>query len=62
MQGKNEGEDNNQHLHEVIELVDEPIKANHPFFWAGYMLIDSGSEPAIDAVEEKIEEQDDSGD
>ena len=43
------------------KLVDQAIKADHPFFWAGYMLIDSGSEPAIDAVEEKLEEQEDSG-
>ncbi|MGD0896908.1 MAG: CHAT domain-containing protein [Thermoguttaceae bacterium] len=26
--------------------VDEPPRANHPFFWAGYMLVDSGVEAA----------------
>ena len=24
---------------------DEPPKGDHPFFWAGYMLVDCGSEP-----------------
>ena len=23
--------------------ADEPPKANHPFFWAGYMLVDCGT-------------------
>jgi len=26
-------------------VSEEPPRANHPFFWAGYMLIDSGVEP-----------------
>ena len=25
--------------------VDEAPKANHPFFWAGYLLVDSGTQP-----------------
>jgi len=25
--------------------VNDPPKANHPFFWAGYLLIDSGIPP-----------------
>ena len=25
------------------ETIDDPPKASHPFFWAGYMLIDPGS-------------------
>ncbi len=24
---------------------EEPLRANHPFFWAGYMLVDSGMPP-----------------
>jgi hypothetical protein len=27
----------------------EPPDANHPFFWAGYLLVDSGSRPEADA-------------
>jgi len=27
--------------------VDEPPRANHPFFWAGYMLVDSGTPPEV---------------
>jgi hypothetical protein len=30
------------------ETVDEPPKASHPFFWAGYMLIDPGSPAPAD--------------
>jgi CHAT domain-containing protein len=26
-------------------VVDEPPRANHPFFWAGYLLLDGGVEP-----------------
>jgi hypothetical protein len=26
--------------------LDEPIRADHPFFWAGYMLVDTGIVPA----------------
>ena len=26
--------------------VDDPPKASHPFFWAGYMLIDAGPKPS----------------
>jgi tetratricopeptide (TPR) repeat protein len=26
--------------------ADEPMRANHPFFWAGYMLLDSACPPA----------------
>ena len=29
----------------------EEVTAEHPFFWAGYMLIDSGAEPTQDATE-----------
>jgi len=29
----------------VKRTTDEPPAANHPFFWAGYMLIDSGTAP-----------------
>lgn len=28
-----------------LNAGDEPIRPEHPFFWAGYMLIDTGSEP-----------------
>jgi hypothetical protein len=24
---------------------DEPLTASHPFFWAGYMLLDTGAPP-----------------
>lgn len=27
---------------------DVPLKADHPFFWSGYLLIDTGAEPATD--------------
>jgi tetratricopeptide (TPR) repeat protein len=30
--------------------VDEPPRANHPFFWAGYMLVDGGVEAAPEAA------------
>ncbi len=30
------------------EVVEDPPKANHPFFWAGYMLIDPGSPAPAD--------------
>jgi hypothetical protein len=41
---------------------DEPLKASHPLFWAGYMLVDLGTlpahqqpaEPAV--IKEKIEQ------
>jgi len=26
-------------------ITDQPPKADHPFFWAGYMLVDSGAPP-----------------
>jgi len=42
-------------------LIDQPIKASHPFFWAGYMLIDSGSEPVIDEVEAEAADEEDPG-
>jgi hypothetical protein len=29
-----------------LNLVDEPPKASHPLFWAGYLLADTGSDPA----------------
>ncbi|HVK79767.1 MAG TPA: CHAT domain-containing protein, partial [Verrucomicrobiae bacterium] len=28
---------------------DETLSADHPFFWAGYMLIDTGFEPTVQA-------------
>jgi len=28
------------------EDMDEPPKADHPFFWAGYLLVDTGPRPA----------------
>ena len=32
-------------------VVDEPPKAKHPFFWAGYLLVDSGTvPPKVDIV------------
>ena len=34
-------------------VTDEPPKANHPFFWSGYLLIDSGSPPAAAEEEPK---------
>jgi CHAT domain-containing protein len=27
------------------KLLDQPLKGEHPFFWAGYMLVDNGHEP-----------------
>ena len=30
------------------EAVDDPPKASHPFFWAGYLLIDPGSPAPTD--------------
>ena len=32
------------------ETVEEPPKADHPFFWAGYMLIDPGSPAPAEAI------------
>ncbi|MGI9519492.1 MAG: CHAT domain-containing protein, partial [Pirellulaceae bacterium] len=29
-------------------VLDQPLKGDHPFFWSGYLLIDSGSAPATD--------------
>ena len=29
---------------------DDSLKADHPFFWAGYVLVDTGSQPKSDAV------------
>jgi hypothetical protein len=29
----------------------EPIGADHPFFWAGYMLLDTGTRPAEEPPE-----------
>jgi hypothetical protein len=29
----------------VSEAIDVDISADHPFFWAGYLLVDSGSRP-----------------
>ncbi len=29
---------------------DDNLKADHPFFWAGYVLIDTGSQPKSDAA------------
>lgn len=43
------------------KLIDQPIKASHPFFWAGYMLIDSGSEPVVDEVEAEAADEEDPG-
>jgi CHAT domain-containing protein len=31
--------------------VDDPPRGNHPFFWAGYMLVDRGQKPEV--VEEE---------
>ena len=27
------------------KMTDKPVKAEHPFFWAGYMLLDTGAVP-----------------
>ncbi|MGL6226481.1 MAG: CHAT domain-containing protein [Thermoguttaceae bacterium] len=31
---------------------EEPLRANHPFFWAGFMLVDRGEKPSREEVEE----------
>ena len=28
--------------------LDEPVSASHPFFWSGYMLVDTGRSPKRD--------------
>jgi len=30
--------------------TSDPVKADHPFFWAGYMLIDTGLMPTSEAA------------
>ena len=35
--------------------VADPPKAGHPFFWSGYMLIDSGSKPEVEEEPEPEE-------
>ena len=25
--------------------ISDPLRGNHPFFWAGYLLVDTGSDP-----------------
>ena len=30
------------------EDIDQVQLADHPFFWAGYLLIDSGSDPGLE--------------
>ena len=49
-------------------LADAQAKAEHPFFWSGYLLIDSGVEPAKEslpgekrAIEFKFKQPDDKG-
>ncbi len=34
------------------KVLDQPLSADHPFLWAGYMLIDSGAEPREDDAED----------
>jgi hypothetical protein len=33
-----------------LSLTDEPPKATHPVFWAGYLLADTGSDPRAKAA------------
>ncbi len=30
---------------------DEPVRPVHPFFWAGYLLVDTGVEPPAPAAQ-----------
>jgi hypothetical protein len=32
-----------------LEGTDAPPEARHPFFWAAYMVVDTGTEPAVAA-------------
>jgi hypothetical protein len=33
-----------------MSAPDEPLKADHPFFWSGYLLVDTGAGPAAEAA------------
>jgi len=35
--------------------LDEAFHSDHPFFWSGYLLVDSGAEPNLDEAELAIE-------
>jgi CHAT domain-containing protein len=35
-----------------LNLVEEPPKATHPLFWAGYLLADTGSDPAAKSADD----------
>ncbi|MEQ8837814.1 MAG: hypothetical protein RID07_13495, partial [Lacipirellulaceae bacterium] len=40
----------------AAEIPDEPLTAEHPFFWAGYLVVDSGLPgPEEESTEEKAE-------
>ncbi len=32
-------------------VLDQPLKADHPFFWSGYLLVDDGTSPGGDEPE-----------
>lgn len=34
-----------------LESTDAPPEAKHPFFWAAYMIVDTGTEPFVDPAE-----------
>ncbi len=44
------------------KVLDQPLKANHPFFWSGYLLVDSGSDPETADPPANDGEPDGSGD
>ena len=48
---KKSGEDQHGKAKSVPPVTDEVPKANHPFFWAGYVLVDSGIAPKKPASE-----------
>jgi len=35
-----------------LSPADEPPKAAHPFFWSGYLLVDTGSDPSLKSTPE----------
>jgi tetratricopeptide (TPR) repeat protein len=42
-----------------LDGTSTPPKADHPFFWGGFLVVDTGTEPATPATAEKTDKADD---